>query len=366
MKYEEFTREQVVFLTFVGGCGNMAFNFMWSIYISGRSGWIASAIGILLVIPFVLAILHICKSYPKFTIFDVIEGGLGKPVYMITVLLYSLVTVALGVFMINMFSLTIRIFFLQLTPEWVVMLFIMLVSVLFVNNRTLLFGRVVELLTVWYIINYFTGFSLAFASGFTIENITPIFDTTLFKFGEGVFFSLGSASEITLLVMVMAGHIPDPYRHRRWVIWGIALWAFIISLAIFMMQGLSSPEILLRIAAAGVGSVRAIFIGDFVRGLEVFILATYQLITILKISVYLYGIWIPVKKHFNEKYSTFTLILRAISILIPSIWLNSYNDAFFFSIFIDYYILLPLIALIIITAALSTVIMRKKHGSDAD
>jgi spore germination protein KB len=364
VNYNNFTREQVLFLTFVAGCGNMAYTFTWATYLSGRSSWLAVAIGILLTIPFYLCIAYICSKYPGCTIFDIIETGLGKVIGLILFIIYSTINIVLSVSMINMFTGAVKMYFLQLTPVWIIMLFLIFMGALFVNNSTLLFGRTVELLTIWYIINYFAGFSLSFVKGFRMENITPIFDTSLLNFSEGVFFSLGAASEILILSMVMVSHIPDPYKHKRWVIRGICLWSFILALAVFLMQGILGYELLLRTSSAGIGVSRIIFLGDFIRGLEVFILATYQVMLILKISAYLYAIWIPIKKRINIKYSSFILLIIVLLMLIPSVMLNSYNNAYFLSVYVSYFILIPFIAIVLLFAFLSFLILKKKSGSD--
>ncbi|MBV7271402.1 GerAB/ArcD/ProY family transporter [Clostridiaceae bacterium UIB06] len=362
MDYNKFTREQVLFLTFAAGCSNMAYTFTWAVYLSKRSSWIVLAIGIMMIIPFAVGILYLCKNYTGYTIFDIIDEGFGRLLYIMVILFYSLITIALGAYILNMFVGSVKVYFLPHTPSWILMLFLVFMSFLFVNNRTLLFGRAVELLTIWYIFNYFIGFSLSFVKEFKIENVIPIFDTTLSEFGEGIFFSMGAASEILLATMVMVAHIPAPYEHRKWIVRGITLWAFILALAVFIMQGISGYEMLSRTTEAGIGVSRAIYIGDFVRGLEVFILATYQLITILKISLYIYGIWIPIKKLFNQKYSTVILVVITLLIFIPSVWLNSSNSAYFFSIFASYFVILPFVIIVMLLAWLGIRIIKRRSG----
>ena len=130
------------------------------------------------------------------------------------------------------------------------------------------------------------------------------------------------------------------------------------------MQGISGSEMLMRTASVGVEISRAIFIGDFLRGLELFILATYILIATLRLSLYLYCTWIPFKKSINRRYSFIILLLISLIIVIPSIKLNSYNKAFFASVFMDYYVISPFIVLVIIAASLGTYIKNKNSGSD--
>lgn len=359
-----FTREQIVFLTFASGCSNMAFNPIWAVYLAGRSGWVTLAIGILLTIPFAIVMLNLSQKYPECNIFEIININFGKPVYIIIIIINAIINIISGVTILNSITGTIKVYFLQFTPVWVIMLFILIMAFLFVNNKILLFGRTVELLTIWYVLNYFTGFSLGLVKEFKFENIFPIFDTTLLKFGEAVYFALGSASEILLSTIVMVGHMPQTVGNRKSIIRGIMLWSFILPLATFIMQGISGYELFSRTASVGVEISRAIYFGDFIRGLELFILATYILITTIRISIYLYCTWIPIRKLLKEKYSLIILLLISLMMIIPAIRLNSYNKAFFISIFMSYYVLLPFIIIVLAIAFLGAYIMKKSTGSD--
>lgn len=363
MKYDRFTREQIVFLIFASGCSNMAFNFIWAVYLAGRSGWVAIALGILLTVPFALAMLKLSKKYPGNNIFDIIKVSFGKVVYIIIIIINSAVNIVSGVTILNYLSGTVKVYFLQLTPVWVIMLCAVISAILFVNNKILLIGRTVELLTIWYIINYFTGFSLGFVREFQIENIFPIFDTNLLSFVKAVFFSFASASEILLLILVMMEHMPQTEGNRGSIIKGIGLWTFILPLAVFIMQGISGTQLLMRTSSVGVEISRAIHFGDFFRGLELFILATYMLITTIRLTLYLYCTWIPVRKLFKEKYSFIILLIIALMIMVPAIRLNSYNAAFFISIFMDYYVILPFTLIVLLIAFLGSYIKNKKKGT---
>lgn len=364
MRYDRFTREQIVFITFASGCSNMAYNFIWAVYLAGRSGWVALCIGINLTIPFVIAMLYLSKRYPECNIFDIININFGKPLYIIIVIINAIINIVCGVTILNFLTGAVKVYFLQLTPVWVIMLFAVIMAFLFANNKILLFGRTIELLTIWYVLNYFAGFSLGFVKEFQFNNIYPIFDTTLLKFGEAVVFSLGSASEILLFSAVMVGHLPQTDGNRRSIIKGIMLWSFILPLAAVIMIGISGSELLLRTGLVGIEISRAIYFGDFFRGLELFILSTYQLISILKLSIYLYCTWIPLKKLLKEKYSFIVLLLISLIMIIPSIRLNSYNKAFFTSLFMDYYIILPFVLIVLIIAFLGIYIKKKSYGSD--
>lgn len=342
----------------------MGFNYAWIIYLCGRSGWFAGFLGILLTIPFILAILLLSKKYPENNIFDIIYINFGKSIYIIMIIINMIINIALAVVILNLLWGLVKVYFLLLTPVWVIMLINVTMAFLFVNNKPLLFGRTIELLTIWYIINYFTGFSLGFVKEFDLKNIYPIFDTTLIKFGEGVLFSLCSASEIMLSILVMTGNMPQTNDTKKSILKGILLWSLILPLAVFIMQGISGPEIFLRTASVGVEVSRYIYFGDFLRGLELFILATYQLICILKLSIYFYCVWIPIRKILHDKYSFTILLLISLIVLVLSAKLNSVNKAFFISIFMYSYIVLPFTLIVLIIAYLGTLIIKKNKGSD--
>lgn len=358
-----FTKEQIIFLTFASGCSNIAFNFTWAVYLGGRSSWIALAIGIILTIPFTLAILYFSKGYPKCSVFDIIRIKFGKFIYIIIVTINLAINIVLAVTILNFLAGSIKIYFLQLTPIWIIIIINIILAFLFVNNKILLFGRTVELLTIWYVINYFTGFSLSFFQQFDFKNIYPIFDTTLLKFGEAVFFSLCSSAEILLFVIVVGGHIPQTAGCKKSIIKGTLFWAFILPFAEFIMQGISGTELLLGTSSAGVEISRSIFFGDFLRGLEVFILVTYQLICIMRLSLYLYCAWTPIKKIFNKKYSVIILLLISSVIFVLSTRLDSYNKAFFISLFMEYYVVFPFVLVVIVFTFLGTLIIKRGRGS---
>lgn len=364
MKYDKFTREQIIYLTFASGCSIMGFNGTWVAYLAGRSGWVASIIGIILTIPFIIFILYLSNNYPEHNVFEIINISFGKPAYIIIVAINAIINITLGIIDLNFFTEMIKTYFLQMTPAWVIMLLVIIMAFLFVNNKIMLFGRAVELLTIWYIINYFTGFSFGLIKEFDFKNIYPIFDISILKFGGAVFFAFASASTIILFALVMVEHMPQTDDNRKSIIKGIGFWAFIFSLAVFIMQGISGAELLGKVSYAGVEISRAIYFGDFIRGLELFILATYQLICTVGVTLYLYCTWVPIKKLFKEKYSIILLIIISIAMLILSVKLNSYNKAFFISIFMDYYILLPFIVIVLIIAFIGVHRMKKNNGSD--
>jgi len=72
------SREQVFFISFLGIIGNIVYIHTWIDNDVDRAAWVADLLGILLVIPFAVWIFYLGKFYPKATVFEILETGLGK------------------------------------------------------------------------------------------------------------------------------------------------------------------------------------------------------------------------------------------------------------------------------------------------
>lgn len=358
----KLTREQIFFLSFIGTLGNIVYSHTWIDNNTDRSAWVAAFLGILLIIPFAIWIFYLGKFYPKGNIFDILESGLGKLTSKFFSVLFILINIAVAVAQLNMFTEMLNVFFLQYTPPWVIMLFLILIGVLFVYGGIHVFGRLTEILGVLGLINYFAAFVFAFPKFFRIEYIYPVFDTSLWGFLKGTIFMTGGAAECLLILMIIVRYIPEPAKHYWWVIKGIAFSAVIFSLAIFVIIGMLSPELAKRIAFGGVNAAKIIQIGNYIQGLEVFIFGTYQFIAIGKITLSMYCAWISAQKIFNGKKPLLLLFITTLMFLAPSVYLSSYNTAYFIAVALANYIILPFSVLVLLLASISVIIINKRVG----
>ena len=360
LKVNEFTREQVIYLTFIAACGNMAYNSTWCVAISGRSSFVAVFIGTLLMIPVSFLILKVCKKHESCTLFDIIELGFGKFITGIFVIIYSLIVIIIAVSTMLLFTGQISTSFLQLTPPWLIMLIILFISSLIVSKGVNILGRMVEILAIWAICNYFPVFFLSLFKQFNWEYVIPIFDTSFFSFIKGTLFSFGSASEFLIFELIITAYIKEPYKHRKWITRGIFLWAFVIILAVFLIIGIKNVEIFEGMPQVGVEAARAINLGDFIRGVEVFIVMTYQIIAISKIAICIFCIKGATKKTFSFKYSKTFIVLIASIIFIISFEITNVNTVYFLSLFCAIYLTVPFTLLVILFAFFSNLINKKK------
>ena len=358
----KLTREQVIFITFIGTIGNIVYSHTWIVNNTGRAEWVATLLGILLLVPLAIWIFYLGKFYPQGNIFDILEKGLGKILSSGLGLLFIIINIAVAVAQLNMFTEMVSVFFLQFTPSWVNMLFITLIGVLFTYGGIQTFGKLTQILAILGVIDFIAAFIFAFPNVFQIEYIIPIFDTSLSGFFKGTIFMTGGAAETLLVLMIIVRYVPDSGKHYMWPVKGIALSAVVFSSAIFVIIGMMSAELAKRIAFGGVNAAMLIQIGEFIQGLEVFIFGAYQFIAIGKITLSIYLAWIVGKKIFTEKKSSLQLFIIALMILIPSVWLTSYNKAYFLAIALGNYILLPFSLLVLLLASVIVIIKNKKTG----
>lgn len=358
----KISHSQAGLLIFGSSLGNIIYTFPQVTVVTGRAFWVAVLLGVLLNIPFAVWILFLGSYKQGGTLFDLLEDGLGKLICKCAVLIYYLLNIAIVVCMLNMFGMTAKMFFLPNTPIFYIILLIVFMCAVFVNSGIKYFARLLALLSLLAPLNYFAGFSMSFVNEFNMDYVTPIFDSSFSQFAKGVMMAAGNNAECLLFLFVVVSTIPQTKKHYLAVIKGILAWSLVLSSAILIMEGCVGQELLSSVAGAGVTIAGIIQIGSFVRGLETFVLMTYQYCVIIKTTILLYCCWISSKKLFNVPQGKPLLILSALAILAASSWMNSYNTGYFLSIFLGNYVILPFVTIILLLCTLSVFIEKKREG----
>jgi hypothetical protein len=205
---DKLTREMVFCLIFIGTIGNIVYSHTWIDNAADRAAWLASLAGILFVIPFGVWILYLGKLCPQATVFDMVDKGLGKIVSALLCVPFILINALVAVAQLNMFEEMVKVYFLPYTPSWLILISMVLMSMMFINSGLTVFTRLVEILTLIALLNYFTSFIFAFPGNFNIQYIIPVFDTSWLGFLKGILFIAGETSECLLLLLIIIGYIP--------------------------------------------------------------------------------------------------------------------------------------------------------------
>ncbi len=361
MKAEmQLTREQILFISFMGVIGNIVYIHTWIDNDTDRSAWLACMVGILFIIPLAIWILFLGKFLPKASLLDIIEAGIGKVAASIFYLSFFCVNIVIASTHLCMFTAMINTFFLQITPPYVIMAFLIFIGILLAKGNLQYFARFVEILAVLGLLNYFLTFVFSIPNELHLEFIYPIFDTSLLGFLKGSFFIAGAAAETLLILILFVRNIPTPNKHYKWVVKGILTAAAIFPLAIIIIIAMMSPELAQRIAFGGVNAARLIQVGNFIQGLEVLVLIAYQLIAIGKVTISLYCAWTSMKDFFNSKIPRILLFLTAIIMFEASFQIVSYSTAYSIAVFAASYIVLPFSLFVIIVASLCVIFRKDK------
>jgi spore germination protein KB len=358
----KLSHSQTACVTYGSAMGNIIYTFTAVTAVTGRPFWVAVLIGVLLNIPLAIWILFLGSYKKNGTLFDLLKDGLGKWVCKGMIVLYILINIAVSVCMLNMFGATVKTFFLPRTPIFVIILFTVFMCTIFANSGLKYLGRLISLLCVLATLNYFIGFSVSFVNEFRIEYVTPIFDASYAQFVQGMMLATGLSAECLLFLMLIIGSIPQTQKHYLSVIKGLFFWSIILSSAILIMEGNVGRELLSNVTGAGITIASIIQIGSFVRGLEIFILMTYQYIAALKITIYLYSCWEGAKNLFDVKRGRPILILTALAVFIASSLMNSYSSGYSLSVFLGSYVILPFVFLILLLGTISVFIIKSRNG----
>jgi len=360
---DNLTREMVFCLMFISIIGNIVYSHTWIDDFTDRSAWLASLAGILLIIPFSVWVLYLGQSCSQATVFDMVDKCFGKIVSGTLCIPFILINILIAVAQLNMFTEMVKVFFLPNTSCCLIMIILVVIGMTFISNGITDFARLVEILTLLGLFLYFTSFVFAFPNNFNVAYIIPVFDTSLFGFIRGVIFITGEACECLFLLMIIIRFIPDPLKHYKWVVYGICMSGIVFSVAILFIIAMLSPELAKRIAFGGVNAAKLLQVGNYVRGLEIFIFCTYDFIALGKIAACMYCCWISMQKLFGNRKLNLQLSISALLILVPSLWLNSYNKAYFLAVYLGNYVLLPFAVLMLGLATISVVLENKKMGS---
>lgn len=361
----KISHSQVALLACGSAMGNIVYTFPQAAQISGRAFWVATFFGVLINVPFAFWILFLGSYKRDGTMFDLLEEGLGKPICKLVIVAYFLLNVAVGIGMLNMFAGAIKVFFLPRTPAYVIILLIVAMCTIFAKSGLKYFVRLIAILPVLAMTNYYIGFSLSFFKEFKIENVIPVFDTTLPLFIKAMLFTAGNTAESLFIFMILVKNIPQSAKHYLSVAKGYFAWAVILAVAIMIMEGIVSQYLMPGVAAAGITVSSIILASTFLSGLEVFILFTYQYFVMLKTVTTLYCCWTSARKLFNVPKGKPLLILSALILAVSSSWLNSFNKGYFFSVFLGDYVIAPFVGFVLLLCSVSAVIVKNRDRKTA-
>lgn len=333
LKSQKISSLQLVYLSFASAYGGVVFYHSYNTSLSGRTAWIAELLCGFLIIPFALWILKIGTIFPGKNIFNILEMLGGKIISTIFSIFYIAYNILLSVLLLRLMLGLIKSLVLHSTPIWATAFILVVMSSLIADSGVEVLARLSASLEVILLGILFFGLTMGLVSKFDISNILPIIDCDFSSFLHTMYMAGGGHSECILFMLIVVENLHSPSQNYKVLTKGLLISVVLMPGSVsFLLSATISPEEASKIAFAGINVAYAISMGKFIQGLEVFVVTTYVLITIMKLSGNFYTTWVASEQIFKKESRLILIIISAIT-LIGALRIPSVNEAF------DWYIL---------------------------
>ncbi|MDD2435178.1 MAG: endospore germination permease [Bacilli bacterium] len=316
---------------------------------SKQDSWISLIIAFFASIPIILIYARILKLYPGLGLYDIalkLFGKIGSKIIIIIMAWYAL---HLGTLVIKSFSEYINVTSLLNTPEIVVIIMLLLITVYIARSGPYIFGSwsLIGLVTVLMMMIISIFFSI---NRINIENIFPIMGNGWKKIGSGVIYIISFPFLETVLILPLAGFIKKKDSSYRIYIYGLlfsTIGLLVITLRNLTILGTAMIE---RSLIPSFNMARVIKMGNFLTKIEGVITINIIIAGITKITVCLMAFTLGIAKicaidNYKKLIIPSSLLMLAFSTIIYS---NTAEMLSFIKIYPYYAITFQLIIPIII------------------
>ncbi|MET3289799.1 UNVERIFIED_CONTAM: spore germination protein KB [Brevibacillus sp. OAP136] len=340
LQKQKVSHLQAIYLTVATASGGVVFYHSFTTSLAGRSAWIAEALSGFINIAFALWILRIAKKYPGKNIFNILELISGKVISALFSIAYIALNIVLSALLLRLCGGMIKTMFLPLTPAWATMSIMIVLASFIATSGIEVIARLSSVLEFILLGILFTP-ALGLISVFDTANIFPLLDSDIPSFLRAVLLAGGGHSEIILFMLIMIESLHKPDRQYLSLSIGLFVSVVMMPAAVsFLFSAVLSPEEASRIAFAGANVAFSITIGKFIQGVEIFVLTTYVIITILKLAGNFYSSWVA-SETIIKRSSYFAIILITLATFIVTMNVISFNQAFYLYTLVIQYCVYP-------------------------
>ncbi|WP_066498509.1 GerAB/ArcD/ProY family transporter [Abyssisolibacter fermentans] len=317
MNKEIITNKQMIILIIMFLAGTTA------LIIPGMDGkedfWISIIISILMTIPVVIIISRFNNKLPGKNLFDVIEICFGKYIGKIIMIAYAYYFLEEGTLVLINFGQFVNTAFLNYTPNIVIMISIMLLSVWTVKSGIKVLGKWAEFMFIVFL--FFIISSVLFAiPRMDINNIRPVFYNGINPILKGAFMAFTFPfGEITTFSMVFTKFKEKKSSLKVYLtglLFGGGIMLIISTTTIFVL-GANRSSMLFHPTFTAISRINVF---DTIQRIEVVISTVYALGAFIKISIYFFATSKCFAKIFNiEDYKTLVVPIGLFMIILSNI-----------------------------------------------
>ncbi|MFJ5762986.1 GerAB/ArcD/ProY family transporter [Neobacillus sp. NPDC093182] len=341
---------QAIYLTFASAYGGVVFYHSYITSLAGRSAWIAEFVSGFINIAFALWILSVAKKYPGKNIFHILEMFAGKLISTIFSIAYVGLNIVLSALLLMLCGGLVKTLVLPNTPMWVTIFLMILLSFLIAGSGIENLARLSATLEIVLLGIFFT-LVIGVITQFDTSNIFPMLDSDVPSFLKAVLLAGGGHSEVILFMFIMVESLYQPGKQFFSLTVGLLVSVVLMPGAVsFLISAAISPEEASRISFAGVNVAFSITIGKFIQGVEIFLLITYVIITVLKLSGNFYSSWVASESIIKRSSKVFIVIIT-ITTFILTLNICSFNQAYYNYILVIQYCVYPFYIVILCTVS---------------
>jgi spore germination protein (amino acid permease) len=361
---QRISARQIFFVIWAATYGGGVYYACLIISKAGRDIFFSYITGGIILILMGLAVWHLSKSFPGYTIIQILEQHAGGITGTIFAVIYIFISIALVALLIRLVTGLVGAFFLINTPGWFPILMILLLALYIaakgIEVQTRLFVMVMPVLvSLWFITT-----SIGFINNqFDFSNLLPIFESSPAQLISGGYLFIAPVCESILALLLFTASLRNPSQSRGSIIMALAMGAVIISMATdFITIGMLGVELASRVSYHGLNITLIVSVGEFIQGIEVLLLVALEVGAIIKATIHIYCAWMTASHLLNDRFRRAILAAIGIIAYIATISIDSFNRAFFYYRILSEYVVFPFVALTLILTLILVAAGNKKRN----
>jgi spore germination protein KB len=330
---------------------------------TGRDTTFSYISGDIILILMGLVVWYLSKSFPGYTIIQILEKHAGRITGTIFAAIYLFISIALVALLTRLITGLVGAFFLPNTPGWFPILMILLLALYIAAKGIEVQARLFVIVIPVLVSLWFISTSIGFINQFDFSNLLPVFESSPAQLISGGYLNIAPLCESILALLVFTASLRNPSQSRGSIIMGMAMGAVIIPMAtVFITIGMLGVELASRVSYHGVNITLIISVGEFIQGVEVLLLFTYEVVAIIKATIHIYCAWMTASHLLNDRFRRAILATIGIIAYIATISIDSFNRAFFYYRLLSEYVVFPFVALTLILTLILVAAGNKKRN----
>ncbi len=260
-----------------------------------QDSWIALILAMFLSLPIIIMYARIIKLYPDMGLYDIVHQLFGKIIGNIIVVLMTWYAIHLCAMVLRNFSEYIKITTLFKTPEILIIIVLLLVSIYISKSGMTIFGS--WALIILPIIVLMVVFTIIFSLNIVdIKNFLPIMETKLKGMALATYKIISYPLTETVLFLPLAGFLKKKDSPYKIYITAIIFGCLIFSFVMFRNLTVLGSTLIMETYFPSFAATRIIELGNFFTRIEGAVTINFLFAGIAKITVCLIAASLGISK----------------------------------------------------------------------